>query len=655
MKKNLLLVCLCLLYISGFSQATQYKLYDWDVKPIPDTMSYDTSLHAIYLTEKTIKELVYEDDKLIEYHLTHHKIKLLTDKAVNTFNKRYIQQYYNGENIIEKARVINKDGSVVDLDKSSIKEGKDSDTGNDYRYFAFEGVEAGGEIEYLYVIKKAPYLYGIQNKVQTEYPIYNFKYDFYAPKNLEFKFKSYNNLPEIVRDTSYKDANYWHIELDTVVALKEEQMSNYENDIMSFIFKLHRNYATGANDITSYGPWSKRAFEFVHNIDKKQKAIIKKFIKDIKPDESSEEKTIRSVEDYLKKNYAYYDLTVPDLSDLSKIYTNKAFNSDGAIISYANIFKELSIEYEIIVTNNRWNLKFDKSFESYSFLDEFLIYFPKIKKIMSPNSLYSRLGFPPQEFSNNYGLFIKEISMGEFSSAIGKIKFIEPSPMNKTANNINVEVNFIDNFIKAELVATQELSGYDAYYYQPIFQLIVDEDKLKEFKEEIVNIFSINDEPDNYEFINDNGSDFGIKPLIINSTFTTEELTEKAGETYLFKVGQLIGPQMELYLQEEKRKEDIEFLYSREYNRHLTINIPDGYSAKNLENLQYNNTYINEKGDTLFAFLSDYTIQSNKIIINMKEWYDGLNFSKDVWENYREVVNSAANFNKVNIFFIKEE
>lgn len=650
--RHLLLFCSILLFwLTGYSQGTYTKEYDWEPNPKLNTSEYDTSLQAVYLLKNAIREFTYEDNDLVEYLLFHKRIKLLTDRAVNSFNIVYMDD----KNVIEKARVIKPDGTVINLNAKDIKEGKDEDSGETYRYFAFEGLEIGSEIEYLYVTKDDPYYRGSYVTIQSKYPIRNLKYDFYFPPNLIFKFKSYNECPEIKYDTTNNEVNHWFLKIDTIPELKEEEQSNYENDLMAFAFKLNRNTATGKNDIISYGPWAKNVYEYIYTRDKKDKGVIKKIIKDIKIDDNlTETKKIRQVEDFLKKEYNYIDKHYSVLAKIPDIYKNKAFNESGAMLIYANIFKQLGIKNEIVVTTNRWNIRFDKDFESYLYLSKFLFYFPDIKQYLSPVVIYSRLGYPPQNYMNNYGLFIKEVSLGDFASGVGKVKFIEPISMDKTKNNLHVEVKFNNDFEKSDINTHLELTGYDAYYWQPILDYITDEEKLTKLKKEIVKTFDIDDEPDSYEILNGKGSDFGIKPLVINSKYNTGELTEKAGETYLFKVGQLIGPQMELY-NDDERKEDIEFYYSRMYHRELVINIPEGYTANNLDKLVMNKTYLNEKGDTAFAFISNYKLENNVINITIDEWYNGLNFKKEVWDSYREVVNAAANFNKINIFFNKAD
>ncbi|MBN2668814.1 MAG: DUF3857 domain-containing protein [Bacteroidales bacterium] len=629
--------------------------YQWEETPIYDSLSADTSMHAVYHIKKYFKEFVYEEQDLVEYYLVHRKVKLLTKSALEGFKVVYIPKSEYTKIVREQARVIKPDGKLVRLNEDNIKEGIDEESGSLYRYFAFEDLAVGDEIEYLYSIRQSPYHYGIYYQVQSRYPTYNFEFELLTPPNLAYKFKLYNGLAEVELDTNYKDTNRWFLHIDTVTALKEERLSNYENDLQAFHFKLDKNIATGYNDITAFGPWAKNVYNAVYKLDKKQLAQIKKLIKAIKPDETSEGTKVRTVEDYIKKEFIYYDSDAPVLSDINSIIANKAFNNDGSVFLYANIFKQLGIPHEIIATTDRWDLRFDPEFESYRYLKDFLFYFPNIEKIMSGTSISSRLGFPPEEYTNNYGLFIKEVKLGEFEAGIGKVKFIDAVPMDKTLNKIVVNTKFNEDVAEVTLTTEHTYTGYDAVYYQPIFNLIKEPKDLDEFQKSIVNIFNIDGDPESFEIINDKAEDFDHKPLIVKSTYKTDQLTEKAGATYLYKIGRLIGPQMELYDTLEKRKEPFEFQYNRMYDRTLTVEIPDGYEVSNLNDLIFNASYTNEKSDTVFAFVSNYKIENQILTVSIREWYNGLNWPKELWDNYREVVNAAANFNKVNLVLVPKE
>ena len=653
---RLLLSILLLLVLYKLpAQELNCRSYDWDENPVLTDAYQDTTLHAVYLISKVIKENVYEEDDLLEYHLIHKKIKVLSNKGINEFNTYYLPSYRNSTLIYEKARVIHSDSSITELDESDVKTGVDEESGTEYRFFSFEGVEKGNEIEYIYLIKRKPYLYGTYFTVQSKYPILKYNFEFYAPENLLYQFKTFNGLEEIKMDTSIHEYNYWSTTMENIPGLKNEPYSNYDNALMGFCYKLHKNYATGRFDISSYGPWSKNVYNAIHSLEKKQTQALKKLLKEIKPKGDDLYTKIRSIEDYLKKEFTYTDLSIPELAQVESIIKNKAFNRDGSIILYANLFKQAGIKYQIVVTSDRFDLRFDPKFQAYCYLDAFLFYFPEIEMFLSPKESYSRLGYLPDMYINNYGLFIKEVSLGDFVSGIGKIGFIPPPPMEKTYSNLDIDVTFSDEMFTSEIKVRRTMAGYNACYYQPIFELIKDQEDLEKFRKEIGHLFDISDEPVNIEFLNDNAKDFGVKPLIIKSDYKTDQLTEVAGDEFLFKIGQLIGPQMELYNDDKDRKLDIELPYVHSFERDIRVEIPEGYNLSNLESLQINESYIDESSDTLLLFQSDYKLDNNMLSIHVLEYYKKIVYPKQLWEDYRRVVNSAANFNKATLIFTEKK
>ena len=97
------------------------------------------------------------------------------------------------------------------------------------------------------------------------------------------------------------------------------------------------------------------------------------------------------------------------MSEINKKIANEA----GVLKLYLALFKSLNIKHEIVITSDRQELKFDKNFEANNFLTDFLIYFNKTKAYLSPTELNSRYGFPPAYLTDNYGLFIKEVKVGD--------------------------------------------------------------------------------------------------------------------------------------------------------------------------------------------------------------------------------------------------
>lgn len=635
-------------------QTNEYQTYDWEANPKLTITDQDTSNNSVIVFNRYYYEYIYEDNSLYEYMIAHKRVKLITHVGIEEENKIYIPLGDDDKVVSQKARVIKNDGSVRELKKDEFKEAYDEETGKKYQYFAFEGIEIGCEIEYLYCIKQLSSLSGSISTIQSGLPVLSFDTKYTLPSNLFFKFRSFNGCPEAVYDTTEKDKNVWTIKLENIPPLKDEESSALKAEYMKYAMKLDRNTYNGKKDIYSYGPVASDIYDRIFNKpEPKDAKIISGIIKEIKPDAETDEGKIRQVENYIKTNYIYDDEVGADKTSISVIQANKVFGDFGSVKLYGNIFKNMGIETEIVLTCDRFENKFDKSFECYAFLHKYLLYFPKIKKYLEPGDNFSRLGFPSNEYINNYGLFIKSVSMGDYSTGLGKIKFIEGAKYSESLDKITVNADIPDDFNEPKFEIIREISGYCASFFQPFFDFIQEEDKLKDFSEELIKYIDNEGTIENLTLENNNGNSFAQKPLIAKAVLKSDHFFEKAGDKYLFKVGLLIGPQMELYKKEE-RKLPLEFLYNHGYLRVITFKIPDGYVISNLEQLKMNETYIRNNNDTTMAFVSDYKKLDNKVIITINEYYKEYSYTTAEFEEYRRVANAAANFNKVVLVFEKK-
>ena len=658
MKKiNLLLVIVTLIItipVYSQTQKKEYNIYKWEENPKLTNTDLDTSNNSVVIFNKIFYEYVYENNALFEYKTIHKRVKLITHSGIDNNNKIYIPLYDKDEIVNEKARVIKNDGSVKELKKEEIKEAFDQESETKYHYFAFEGIDIGCEIEYLYCVKHIPTLSGTMIKIQSGIPVLHFEAKYATPVNLIFKFKSYNGCPNVILDTNEKGRNVWIIKKDSIPRLKDEEGAAYKDDLMKYIVKLDRNTFTGKKDVYAYGPIASDLYDKIYNtLDSKDTKAINNFIKDLKSDALNEEGKIRAVENYIKTNYIYDKTNDPSKSVISTIVSNKSFNDLGGTRLFANIFKKLNIEVEIVLTSDRFENKFDKDFESYSYLNKYLIFFPKINKFLSPFDNFTRLGFPDNSYINNYGLFIKTISMGDYNTGLGKIKFIQGAKYNESRDILKVTADFTQSFTDTKYEITREMSGYIAANYQPFFDFIIDQDKLKDFSESIIKYIDKEGSIDNLTFENKGGNFLGQKPLITKANLKSGAFIEKAGPKFLFKVGMLIGPQLELY-EKDKRKLPLEFPYSHIYYRTIDFIIPDGYNVSNLNQLKINETYIRNTNDSTMSFISDYKLENNRVTISIVEFYKEYDYTLSEFEEYRRVANAAANFNKVVLVFEKK-
>lgn len=651
---NLLKITLYLLIFSSticYSQLKPFhETYDWEEKPTLKADLSDTS-QIIYFKQKIVEEFFFTDEKkLTEYYLNHKIIWLNSDQEIEKNNKVYLPYSSSSELLIYKARVITKEGKVINLDESKIQTAEDDDGKQMYKYFTFEGLEKGSFIEYITVYMQYPRYGGARMSLQNTKLKYNVEFDLFAPKNLDFEFKTYNGLSEVIKDTVIEDKAHWGIKIDTLEPLKSEARANYNVFRKYLIYKLDKNLAAGIYDISSYSKSASNTYTYLYsNISKSDKKAIKKIIKSSGALEIKDKaKQIRTVEDYVKKNINTLQISNPELTKITSIVKNKVANENGMIKLFAQIYKALEIKTQIVITSDRSQIEFDKDFEAGNFLTDYLLYFPGIKEFMSPIEIDSRLGYPPAHFTNNYGLFVKEVKLGDFETGVGKIKYIKPVDYKKNFNDIIVDVEFDSEDISNTTVnIDHSKGGYYATNSQNIFHL-VDEETKKEIIEEQITFINENLIVKDPVVYNNTAEKFGVEPFRVTAEVTTDVFVEKAGPKYLFKIGELIGPQMEMY-EEKERKLPLDTRFSNMYHRSITFTIPEGYHIKNLADLNISNETKDKNGDVIFKFETSYSIENNKVTVSGIEFYVPIIIETEYYEEYRKVMNSAADFNKVTL------
>ena len=640
---------IALLFVTVITaQEPVYKSYSWDKKPDYTKFDTDPDADIIAFKDKIISEFYYpEKEGLTEYVLEHRLLWLNSDEKIEDYNKIYLPYRSNSKLLVSKARVISKDGTIQELDESKILTAQDEETQRTYKYFAFEGVTKGSFIEYYYVVRQAPNYKGNRVTMQSSYLMNNVEFDLYSPKNLFFKFKSYNGLPDVKRDTLTKDKLHWALHIKSVEKLEKEDLAPYNALKKYLVYKLDYNKANNTHGISSYDNISKNVYDFLFvDISKNEAASIEKLVNEARlKDKKDDVSKIRALENYIKKNFYISEINSDELRNIKSVIDNKAASEIGLMRIYIAALKSVGIPTEVVLTSDRSQVKFDNDFEADNFLTDYLLYFPSVKKYTSVKEMNSRLGYPPSELTDNYGLFIKEVALGNYKSGVGKIKYIKAPDAEETVDTMLIDVSFDpDDLTKNYIKLDRSFSGYYAIFIQPFLDLVNKEDADKLYDQLIK---SMNDRITikKKTVFNDKSELFGIKPFRLVADIETDVFVDKAGRKYLFKLGELIGPQIEMY-QKKKRQLPVESDYNRIYNRVINVEIPQGYQISNLDDINIHHFYERD-GKKLLEFHSYYKLDGNKLTVYADEYYKinkiGLNF----FEDYRSVINSAADFNKI--------
>lgn len=644
---------LALFITNAIGQDLVFGNYNWDAEPLYDLSGLDTSDGEVILKERMMHEYYFKEEEFLEHMTMHRAVYVNSDKAIERNNKQYIPARSMTEKLTEKARVIKPNGEISVLDEDDVETYENEEEGLYYRYFALEGIEKGSIIELLIQQTRIPNHTGTRVFLQRDVPVRDIRYELISPYHLLFAFKSYNGLMDAVSDTLYENKNNYLVEASNLPAFDPDSQGAFDANRKFFIHKLSRNTINNKNDFTSYSQFAQSIYSRIYkDHSKKISKGLNGVLKDAKVSMSRDtEDKVRTLEVHVKENFRVVDANADALRDLEFILENAVCSEWGATSLMANLLRQLDIKHELVVTSDRLDLKFDPDFEAYSFLDHMLIYIPSIDAYVAPGDLFLRTGITPSQCAGNHGLFISEVKVGDFRSAVGEIKKIPETVYSDNQHNLDIDVAFDSELTKANIHVKTELSGYYAQYLQPIYQYL-NEEQQREALEEHIKYIDSEGELTNLVATNDRSYHFGSKPMVIEADINSESFIEQVGESVLFKLGLLIGQQMEMYGESaEDRQYDVETEYARKYERVITIQIPEGYTLSGLESLLIDK--VHKEGDLELGFVSTYTITDTELEVRVEEYYKNQIYPKELFEIYRDVINAASDFNKATVLLKK--
>jgi hypothetical protein len=635
-----------LLSAQAFAQDFSFKDYHWEEKNTAITIPQQYKDESeVILLRNTKVELALKGKAATQYYMIHEKKYINSNDAIERNNRVYIP-FQMDESVIEtKLRVILKDGKVLLFDKKDIKEEIDEEKQIKYNYFAITGLDKGSVIEKIFMLEENPELEGKTIKLQSNIPIIDNEFELIYPRHLTFKTKSYNGVAEPVlgvdRDTLKSTLS---IKLDNVAGIEDdEKYSNRDVKIKLFRYKLDENRFTGAKNISSYSKFSSSFFDRINpEIDKKQQKIIDDFVSQI-PKSNDLQEQIWNIENKLKKtiNFNKYGDSSETIGDILK---SKQANKIDMLKIYLAVLKQYNIESKVVLASNRYELPFDKDFESYENLDEILLYFPAIKKYLTPTEIEYRIPFFPDPLGNNNGLFISQKTFGGVAMGISDVSFIDLPSAEITRDLMDITVDFTEDVENPKIMTEVTFAGYTAIDLQPVKDFASAE-QYQAFLKAVAKNYTLDVDYTSLKMENEGLDYVGKKPFVMKIGFDGKELVQKAGGNYLFSVGKLIGNQMEFY-QENKRTLPVEIDHPHSYVRTIKIKLPKGMKAKNLEKFVMDfKAQVENK--TQAGFISSYSEKNGEINVTNSEYYNIVNYPLENFTEYKNVINAAADFNKI--------
>ena len=655
MYKSILLAALaCLMHLSV--EAQSLLEYSWKENPKLHTLTAKELEEPAYaLLHRQSYEFSIDEAKggLKQHSLTHRIIKVNTDNAIEQHNRIYIP-LHNTDNIVQlKARSISPEGKITEVDRNNIKEIKEEEGSGAYRIFALEGVVKGSEIEYYYIEENSLSFFG-RAYFQSNIPCKKAIFTLQSPSFIQYEVKSYNGFPTPTENLSAGGIRTITAEKTDLPALRKQEFANYNSNRQRVEYRLNKNLRYSTLPLFTWYDASKYVHEQLYKLSSKEEKQVQKLFKTIKVDQglSQKEKIIR-IENHLKTNFMIQKgLGSSDLEEVIK----KGFGSEQGLVKlYAALFRQAGVVHELGLTSDRSNVRFDADFSCWNYLETYLFYFPELDQYLAPEDLRYRFPLVPYENTYNQGLFIKPAPANASLEPTHKIRTIPTPGHQANYHNMDIQVKLSPKMDKVMLQVNQKYGGYSAAYVQPAYAFMP-----KEAREEMVQSLIKFSAPDaQVEKYTISGGEPNLnlleKAFIIDASLSSTALLEKAGNRYLLKVGQVIGPQSELY-QEEARTLTVENDFNRMYDRIIKVELPEGYVFKNPEDIKMEKVFKRQQDkEPHCLFRSTYKQEGNLLTINIEEYYREIECDLENYEKFKEVINAAADFNKVTLVLEKSK
>lgn len=627
----------------GLTKAQHYKTYKMRPDPKPSELREGEDKYAaIGISEIAIVEYVETGTGEMKLFETSHTItKVINEDGIQRFNRVYIPMYGVDKIVNIEARTINGKGEIEELNKRNIKEVENVEEYGDFKIFAIEGLERGSDVEVLYTLEKGYTPFG-SKIIQEDYPIRSANFFFIFGQS-NGRAKAYGENVKMM-DQTFNGRKAKRLMLDDIPVMTEEEYATSMANRISVSYQCLPSF----NAMSNHQLWDR----IIKNVTSdffsqaKHPTVYRDLLKAEGIETKDEFWKVAWIEDFIKSNFNIVQSNNDQLRNIQYIMSKRTTSEAGIMQVYAQYFNILGVNYEVVITANRYRQYFDPDFFTPRAIQDFLIYVPSLKMYIAPNRQDYRIGEAPYQMLGANAAFV--------NAKTGNHRFSKIQQLDENFSRVVrfTDVSFGDDVSKVYIDQKHEYYGHWGQINRASYQLSTEEGR-REF-EDFLTASGIEDkEALNLEIGN---SDFFQAeyntPFEVFSKISTESLIEDAGDGYVFLAGLIIGTQSELY-QEEERINPVVMNFPNQYNYTITIDIPEGYSVEGLESLDLYKELKTKEG-IICKFDSSYELVDGDIVIKIEEFYRSSFMDKSMYEGFRNVINAASDFNKASILLVPE-
>ncbi|MBD0405033.1 DUF3857 domain-containing protein [Flammeovirga sp. EKP202] len=609
------------------------------------------SYEAVILKERRIMEYFFEYGRPSTLKTVHKLIHINSDAGIEKYNRVYVPMRKGASIRHLKVRAISPEGKITAIQRENIKELKNVEGFQNVKIFAIEGLEVGGKAEFLYSVKSSILPFG-KEIMQTDVPILKTSLELVHPKAWDFKYKSYNGLNDAKFDLIAQKQKVIVLNQKDIPAFEEEEYATNRVNYMHFEYKIASNGGLEKNMFSWINLLKRMTMEYS---SPKTAKVAKKYVSDILAQDLSDAEKLIALEHKIKSTIRLEKGVAEALYNPKSIVANGVGNFTGIYQLYIYCFDALDIKAQLVFGCNRYDGVIDSSFATVTSLNEMFFYFPNLKKYLLPEQYHMRFGTVHTGLMDTEAIFISYyVDYNKVYYKNYNFKKLKGLSYNLNQIGATVTIDFEDNLALPKVKLEDRAQGYRAFSYRSALKNADNKYRTQFIKDVTLSAF------ENFEVLSTDveGEDMALSTnpenfVKINIEYTSPELVERAGNEYLISVGKVIGKQSELY-QEKERQNDIVMHTIQKYRHKITINIPEGYQIEGLEEIKNKKT-ITVNGEEMAYFISDYQLKESSLLIAVDEVYKTFKFPKENYEEFREVINSAANFNQLTLIMTKKQ
>lgn len=619
------------LFFSFQCYSQEIKSYKWDEKPIFKEIPEEyKNQPAIVLLDKRWIHTRVGGYAYATFGMNHFAIKINKADEINKYNKIKAQDNGYIRDVRDfHARIIKPNGEIKILPQNKIIE----TTEDKVKSIVFEGVEVGDILEYYFIIKENPMSYGVEI-FQKEVPVLFAEFT-HTQEGVKFEtFASSEFQKSGSNSKSILTANI-------IPPYKEESNARNIKNLVKLIYMV----STPGMDIYNWSTFlpkylSKPSFQYF----KKNQA--REFIQNLNVGTVSTEDKLIKIDEYIKTNFDFISKgeTAQKITNLNN--GKQKLTGSDVFDLYGFTLKELNIPYKVVVGMSRFYGEVDTEKFVVALSHEFMYYIPETQKFLSPYDKYLCYGYPVYEVQGSKGKTyypaIKENYELTFPIA----------PADFTVNETQSTISLSEDLTMATIEKTYSNTGYDAQLYRNWVKYIKENEDEKELADFIKKrIFGDNFDLKitNYSFENQEFKyNYTNIPYSIKvKAEAKESITENAGNLILVNLGKMIGKQGNLY-QETERKWDVDINYAKTFKHKIIFNIPNGYEVESFKDLEIDKKMGGDETKNC-SFKSTAKVEGNQLVVEIFEIYKSINYPKEVYQEYRNIVNASSDFTKASV------